>query len=124
MSEELLASLIRERHRDMQDRFTVLDKCEVLYKKLKMPTKPVSYDEAIALDGLRDDWAREYEELNILEKAIYDDIAATEKAIGDIIPMGIPILIEVDGVEWTVETFSGGGVEVRAHGHKQVRHGE
>jgi hypothetical protein len=116
MSEELLAALIREWWGNIQDKDATLTQLAELKTKLNTPTKPVSYDEAIVLEELRNDWQREFDILMTAEMRISNDMADTLVAIGEIVPTNIPITISVDDKAWVVQKFSEGSVEVRGHG--------
>lgn len=118
MSEELLVSLIRERWRGIQDHATTLDRITELDKMLNTRRDPVSYDEAMVLAKIRNDWWEELETLRVNEKRIATDIAADEREIEKLIPYNIPIKLSVDDMEWVVWNTPGGSVEVRGHERK------
>ncbi len=114
MSEELLASLIKEWRDCIRDKYAIITQLTALENRLNTPTDPVSYDEAIVLQELRNDWKRESDELVDEERKVSNDIGNILTAIGETVPDNIPIIITVDEITWVVQSFSEGSVEVRA----------
>jgi hypothetical protein len=118
MSEELLVALIRERWRGIQGHASVLDRITELEKMLNTRRDPVSYDEAMVLAKIRDDWWAELKTLHANEGRMTANITADEREIEKLIPYNIPIKVSVDDMEWIVWKPSGGFVEVRGHERK------
>jgi len=79
---------------------------------------PVSYDEAMVLAKIRDDWWAELKTLHANEGRMTANITADEREIEKLIPYNIPIKVSVDDMEWIVWKPSGGFVEVRGHERK------